>query len=404
VQWVRRLFDVHSSLHLSGDFLLGRLFSQDMPSRPLVVSFIYAPILITLTATVGRFSYPTADNTAHDTRVQCSNMGVCDTVSGSCSCRAGFFGEACQYMSCDGTASGFPSCSGNGRCMSMAELAQWSTLNGDATNYYYGENPNNAYTWDGKRIYGCLCDPGFSGYDCSLRTCPMGDDPGTYDQHVEVQLLQCIADSGYFTLTFRQANTTNIPVNTTAAQLKVILQSLSTLTKLSVFYTSDGILPADFNIVNASVTAATAYVNISKSAAPTASPTAYPTAHPTAASASSLCGTSGYNIAIIVFDTIHGDLPPLTATTTNLYTGVQKGSVNIFTDGQTVVDTIYNNGNPRTFRSIKGTTENAPCNNRGICDTPTGTCMCFNGWSSSDGEGNPGYTGDCGYRSVELPH
>ena len=26
-------------------------------------------------------------------------------------------------------------------------------------------------------MQGCLCDDGWQGYDCSLRTCPYGDDP-----------------------------------------------------------------------------------------------------------------------------------------------------------------------------------------------------------------------------------
>ena len=54
------------------------------------------------------------------------------------------------------------------------------------------------------------------------------------------------------------------------------------------------------------------------------------------------------------------------------------------------------------IKSIKGTTENLPCNNRGICDTTLGACKCFTGWSSSDGEGRPGMLGDCGYRNDEL--
>jgi len=77
-------------------------------------------------------------------------------------------------------------CNGHGRCMSMAELALWAENNGDATDFTYGNDPNNPLTWDANRIHGCLCDEGFSGFDCSLVDCPRGDDPGTYDDHVEV--------------------------------------------------------------------------------------------------------------------------------------------------------------------------------------------------------------------------
>ena len=31
--------------------------------------------------------------------------------------------------------------------------------------------------WDADRIFGCACDSGFTGYDCSLRDCPAGVDP-----------------------------------------------------------------------------------------------------------------------------------------------------------------------------------------------------------------------------------
>lgn len=31
-------------------------------------------------------------------------------------------------------------------------------------------------------VQGCLCDDGYEGHDCSLRTCPYGDDPDTHSQ------------------------------------------------------------------------------------------------------------------------------------------------------------------------------------------------------------------------------
>jgi hypothetical protein len=49
---------------------------------------------------------------------------------------------------------------------------------------------------------GCVCDPGWQGYDCSLRSCPMGRDPTTMtdDDEEEVYELQCQADSGFFAI------------------------------------------------------------------------------------------------------------------------------------------------------------------------------------------------------------
>lgn len=40
------------------------------------------------------------------------------------------------------------------RCMTMAELALAAEDNGDATDYTYGEDPNEASTWDAHRIFG----------------------------------------------------------------------------------------------------------------------------------------------------------------------------------------------------------------------------------------------------------
>lgn len=80
----------------------------------------------------------------------------------------------------------------------------------------------------------------FAGYDCSLRTCPFGDDPGTYDDHAEVQLIQCKADSGYFRLTFRQFTTGRIYNNATSYQVKNALQSLKSLSKVNVYFSQDG--------------------------------------------------------------------------------------------------------------------------------------------------------------------
>ena len=47
-----------------------------------------------------------------------------------------------------------------------------------------------------------------------------------------------------------------------------------------------------------------------------------------------------------------------------------------------------------------GTTENAECSNRGICNRANGICSCFPGFGSSNGKGRhsiAGTRGDCGY-------
>jgi hypothetical protein len=51
---------------------------------------------------------------------------------------------------------------------------------GDVT---YGgvTSPVNDRLWDSDKNRACVCDPGYSGIDCSLRACPVGDVPLTWD-------------------------------------------------------------------------------------------------------------------------------------------------------------------------------------------------------------------------------
>ncbi|KAL7541763.1 hypothetical protein ACHAXR_011191 [Thalassiosira sp. AJA248-18] len=129
------------------------------------------------------FGYPSANDVAHDEEVECSSSGNCHRTVGECSCNDGFFGAACEYMGCAGEDPE-QSCSGHGTCLSMRELGLLHT-NADTSPspITYGSDPNGAATWDADRIFGCSCDVGFEGYDCSLRTCPQGIEPSTSESH-----------------------------------------------------------------------------------------------------------------------------------------------------------------------------------------------------------------------------
>jgi hypothetical protein len=169
------------------------------------------------------FSFPEAENKKQQA-MECANNGWCDRSTGQCNCAAGFSGGSCQYMNCPG---GTPSCSGHGQCLSMAQLAEVTELNGDATAYTYGAIPNNVKTWDFQSIHGCKCDPGFEGHDCSLRSCPTGDDFNTMYQNLEVQLIQCTAlPQNSFKLKFRQFETKTLYGSST---LKEVLEALNAL-------------------------------------------------------------------------------------------------------------------------------------------------------------------------------
>ncbi|KAK1744798.1 calcium-binding epidermal growth factor-like domain-containing protein [Skeletonema marinoi] len=128
------------------------------------------------------FSFPTADNTAHDLK-ECSDIGLCDRASGQCECAEGFVGGACQYMTCAND------CNGHGECVSMSTLAQNNLVNGVLTPFTYGTNPNDPLTWDSDQIFGCLCSEGYHGNQCELRSCPFGDDPHTQHQKMNTAAL-----------------------------------------------------------------------------------------------------------------------------------------------------------------------------------------------------------------------
>ena len=101
-------------------------------------------------------------NTAHE-YVECSNMGTCQRDSGICNCLPGFTGPACERMKCPTADKDFE-CSGHGVCMDAKSLASQ-----DYCNVYK--------LWDKKISFGCSCDKGYFGSDCSLRKCPVGYDP-----------------------------------------------------------------------------------------------------------------------------------------------------------------------------------------------------------------------------------
>ena len=53
----------------------------------------------------------------------------------------------------------------------MSAIAEFSDNNGDAVPYTYGQQTHLNSTWDHHNMYGCYCDEGWHGYDCSLSAC-----------------------------------------------------------------------------------------------------------------------------------------------------------------------------------------------------------------------------------------
>lgn len=182
------------------------------------------------------FHMPSAAETAHlYDNTECSSMGTCDREAGTCTCDAGFSGSACQYLTCPGETD---LCSAHGECLDMNTLAKRAKVNGvyPSTLHSYGNTPNTPSTWDAYKIQGCLCDSGYSGYDCSDRTCPSGDNPDTLQQVDEIQLIVCSDSdlSGSIAFSFKEEVSTSVAPSATMEQVKTAIESLSTIGTVTV--------------------------------------------------------------------------------------------------------------------------------------------------------------------------
>ena len=102
---------------------------------------------------LGTIPYDT--DSAHQS-MECSGRGSCDYELGMCKCDPGFGGTACDRMEC------MNKCSGHGECMSLRNAAK--------SNDGYLYNRTTTYTlWDADVMYGCKCDYGYDGADCSMK-------------------------------------------------------------------------------------------------------------------------------------------------------------------------------------------------------------------------------------------
>ncbi|KAG7388491.1 hypothetical protein PHYPSEUDO_012277 [Phytophthora pseudosyringae] len=309
---------------------------------------------------------------------ECGNRGTCDRTTGECGCDAGFVGSGCRRMQCSND------CSGHGTCEFIEELA------GDSFHKRIGGVASRKYSlWDREKIMGCVCDAGYEGHDCSLRTCSKGDDPLTPNQYDMVQAIILDKPGGFGYLTYHDpygnAYTTEKITfggsgvtftasddDTTCANIQNALRRLpnNVLNTVSVevatrFYAFTRTDPTDSTglgklnkIVNddAALYAGTgAIIKVICEVAFTSEP-----------------GTTGYQNMLDCSVAAHDDPGhhPISA-------GVASGTcavkevypIVLGTSGMLAEDV-------GAYRPL---TELAECSGRGTCDYSTGTCECFAG-------------------------
>lgn len=164
----------------------------------------------------------------------------------------------------------------------------------------------------------------------------------TLSQLNDVQLLQCTATSGTFTLSFLGFTTTPISATASLYEFSEALGSLPSIKRSG----TDATIDVQFLVYSTSA-----------------------------------CGESGNDIQI-TFNQNFGDLSLIIPNGSSL-------------DHSTIsVDPIIT-----SQKSVTGSKESDTCSNRGTC-TETGVCYCLSDWTTSNGYGSPGLRGDCGHDSV----
>lgn len=168
--------------------------------------------------------YPDAQTDEGHFYMECSNRGLCNRKTGQCDCFDGYDGNSCQRASCPGGVAGSSEqCSGAGKCETLSAIAAASGTTYDL--------------WDAEISRACVCDPGFTGADCSLRVCPSGVDPlytGFMVYDAPTIRLACDDDSnvgGSFAITFYDKlgmgyQTTSLPVGAAATDIVAALEGL----------------------------------------------------------------------------------------------------------------------------------------------------------------------------------
>jgi len=290
---------------------------------------------------------------------ECGNRGTCDRNSGECECNEGFTGAGCARMACPND------CSGHGTCEHIEDLAT-----DEYDKRIAGTSGVTYASWDQEKIMGCKCDPYYEGMDCSLRMCPRGDDPVT--SSVTTTMKQVITlgsdDAAHdFFLTYFDPygnawNTATIDMKAagadTCVEVKNALKKLPNhaFSDVSVTYQSVDYVKVDTRraLVDTDETGTITYAAESAPAANTACLIEFPNESGTTGVQFLFgCTQKGYSTA--------GSQPMLPTASNSACTVTEYAGLSSTTP---------------TSLPLR---ENAVCSNRGLCDSGSGKCECFDG-------------------------
>lgn len=122
--------------------------------------------------------------------ISCSGNGICNEITGICNCYNNYYGISCEKSKCNNN------CNGHGVCLSLSDIS----------NLYDGYNFNHTTSyslWDKDINYGCQCDVGYTGYDCSEKICESGPDPRSSSSLYEKVTLICTTTSNSYSGKFK---------------------------------------------------------------------------------------------------------------------------------------------------------------------------------------------------------
>ncbi len=291
---------------------------------------------------------------------ECSNRGKCDRKLGECQCYEGYTGSSCQRETCPND------CSGNGVCFSLKEIAGNALNKVDAGStqgaiaYSGVSTPFEYRLWDANSRRACVCDPGFSGYDCSLRQCPRGDDPMTTEKY------SCGGDCKFAEQTVRFDAAAVTAASSTGVKVNFALKH--THWDGVVYKTSDKTISlgtADSNAIAMTNHVKQALLNLPNAAVSDIVVSCKETVSGNTCTASTAVGLT-FDVTI-TFRTPSGPQQPLEVA----FSDVSVGAATAYAPWITVVPAS----------SVKGNRERVECSARGLCNYASGECECFAGYT-----------------------